>query len=243
MRIPDRGDRPSYILGVNGGPHDGSAALLRDGTLVAMLEQERLNRQRYAFRCSPSGAIAACLAEEGIGLDAVSEIAVGWDVPVLMDVDGRTFDERQFIDWMLGPLTASARQLPRVRYVDHHLAHAASAFSAWPVREGMRARLPAAVHVDGSARPQIVRQGQPRYHGVISAFHERTGVPAVINTSFNLAGEPIVHSADDAISTFLRSELDVLVLDNVVAVKRNRDGKRPSPPRHQVEDQHVSPWT
>jgi carbamoyltransferase len=92
--------------------------------------------------------------------------------------------------------------------------------TAWPVLESARAQAPAAVHVDGSARPQAVRPEQARYYETIDAFRERTGVPAVINTSFNLAGRPIVLSAEDAIDTFLQSELDVLVLEDLVVVKR-----------------------
>jgi hypothetical protein len=68
--------------------------------------------------------------------------------------------------------------------------------------------MPAAVHVDGTARPQFVRrEWTPRYYDVIEAFRDRTGTPAV--TSFKLAGEPIVCSLEDALSTFLRRELDV----------------------------------
>ncbi|HEU5356621.1 MAG TPA: carbamoyltransferase C-terminal domain-containing protein [Actinocrinis sp.] len=85
------------------------------------------------------------------------------------------------------------------------------------VRPGMRPLMPATVHVDGSARPQYVRHDTTaRYHDLIAAFRDLTGTPAVLNTSFNLAGEPIVCSPQDAVSTFLRSELDVLVLDDHV---------------------------
>jgi predicted NodU family carbamoyl transferase len=85
------------------------------------------------------------------------------------------------------------------------------------VRDDVRPLMPATVHVDGTARPQYVRrEWTPRYYDVIEAFRDRTGTPAVLNTSFNLAGEPIVSSPEDAVSTFMRSELDVLVLDDYV---------------------------
>ena len=115
--------------------------------------------------------------------------------------------------------------------------------AAWPVRESARTLLPAAVHVDGSARPQVVRQDQSRYHGVINAFYERTGVPAVINTSFNLAGEPIVLSARDAISTFLRSDLDVLVVGDLIAVKPRSKTRGAGATRQRLESLKFTPWS
>jgi carbamoyltransferase len=102
--------------------------------------------------------------------------------------------------------------------------------AASPVRSQARALLPAAVHVDGSARPQVVHPAQEAFHGVIDAFYQRTGVPAVINTSFNIAGEPIVLSAADAVSAFMRSGLQVLVLDDMVVVKRSGDPESLEPP-------------
>ena len=79
---------------------------------------------------------------------------------------------------------------------------------------------PAITHVDGSSRPQVVhRDVSPRYHRLIEKFDEATGVPLIMNTSFNLKGEPIVGSPADALNTFSRSGLDVLVLENVIVRK------------------------
>lgn len=576
----DTSEKTRYVLGVNTGPHDTSAVLLRDGELVAMLEQERLSRNKHAFSESPWEAIAACLAHECIDISAVAEIAVGWDVPALMEVEGTTFNERDFTAWLLGAAGTSAQRIPPLRYVNHHLAHAASAFytsgkseaailvvdgrgefaattlavggpsgievvktwgthlslghlygwaaewagltmwgtgklmglaaygsacqpvplsvaadgytiddaptadtsvphhfmqlrsrlrnsfrinnypfgqgqpsdvmahadfaasiqaglegvllalakmarretgqttlvlaggvalnctangslirsrlfedvwippfphdagvslgaafiadraatparptpsrlghafwapspeisdrdafellascevsrysdaqlhevvaqhleegrlvgwlqgrgevgqralggrsilcdprkrqmlvhanlvkgrevwrplapavlaehtyrifddpltassefmlAAWPVREAARTLIPAAVHVDGSARPQVVRNDQSRYYGVINAFYERTGIPAVINTSFNLAGEPMVLSARDAISTFLRSDLDVLVVGDLIAVKRPGKTRGVGTPKQRLENLKFAPWS
>ena len=118
-------EKPHYVLGVNTGPHDASAALLRDGELVAMLEQERLSRRKHAFSESPEPAIKACLAHEGIDLSAVDEIAVGWDVPALMEIESNSFNEREFSRWLLGTSATSVQRIPPLRYVNHHLAHAA----------------------------------------------------------------------------------------------------------------------
>lgn len=89
-----------------------------------------------------------------------------------------------------------------------------------PVHERQRATLPAVTHVDGSARPQTVAAANaPRYHRVIEAFGEATGVPVLLNTSFNLRGEPIVNTPAEAYSTFARSEMDFLVLENALVAK------------------------
>lgn len=86
-----------------------------------------------------------------------------------------------------------------------------------PVRAERRDEIPAVVHVDGSGRVQTVER-QPwsaRFRALLEAFHARTGVPLLLNTSFNVNGEPIVCSPDDAIRTFYTSGMDVLYLGNV----------------------------
>jgi carbamoyltransferase len=85
-----------------------------------------------------------------------------------------------------------------------------------PVRS--RRALPAITHVDGSARVQTVSRSQnPRFYELLAAFGRRTGVPVLLNTSFNVAGEPIVESPDDALRTFLACGMDLLVLgDHVI---------------------------
>jgi carbamoyltransferase len=87
------------------------------------------------------------------------------------------------------------------------------------------ALIPAGIHVDGTARIQTVdRVSNPRFYGVIEKFAELTGVPVVLNTSFNLH-EPIVQSPENAISCFLRTQMDVLVLGDFYITDRN-----PKPP-------------
>jgi len=77
----------------------------------------------------------------------------------------------------------------------------------------MRAQSPAVVHVDGTARPQLVdADTAPELHAVLTAYHRRTGVPTLINTSFNLHEEPIVCTAEEAVRAFLESGLDHLLL-------------------------------
>ncbi|MFT5057816.1 MAG: carbamoyltransferase [Planctomycetota bacterium] len=86
-----------------------------------------------------------------------------------------------------------------------------------PVREEKRADLPAITHEDGSGRLQTVfKETNPAYHGMIEAFGKRTGVPVVMNTSFNLKGEPIVESPAHAFNTFSLSGMDLLLLGNYI---------------------------
>ncbi|HHT9119419.1 MAG TPA: carbamoyltransferase family protein [Candidatus Hypogeohydataceae bacterium YC41] len=89
-----------------------------------------------------------------------------------------------------------------------------------PVKEEKRAQIPAITHVDGSARPQTVfKELNPLYYGLIEEFAHLTGVPLLLNTSFNLKGEPIVCTPQDAFNTFSKSGLDLLVLGNYVVKK------------------------
>ncbi len=81
------------------------------------------------------------------------------------------------------------------------------------VREAQRDRIPAVTHVDGTGRLQVVhRSTHPRYGRLIDRFGQATGIPVILNTSFNLRGEPIVNTPEESFSTFMRSGMDVLVL-------------------------------
>lgn len=83
-----------------------------------------------------------------------------------------------------------------------------------------RSEIPAVTHVDGSARIQTIRRDQnPRYYELLKAFEKRTGCPVIINTSFNVRGEPIVESPKDALNCFLHTHMDYLVLGNCLLSK------------------------
>jgi carbamoyltransferase len=91
----------------------------------------------------------------------------------------------------------------------------------YPVRPDKRSVVPAVTHVDGSGRIQTVsRESNPRYWGLIRALERKTGVPIVLNTSFN-ENEPIVHRPAEALDCFLRTRMDVLVLGDHVVTKTN----------------------
>ena len=90
----------------------------------------------------------------------------------------------------------------------------------FPVRPEFRDALGAITHVDGSARVQTLDQTMaPRLHALLVAFGKRTGVPVLLNTSFNVAGEPIVNRALEGYSTFRRCGIDALVAGGVLVTK------------------------
>ena len=90
-----------------------------------------------------------------------------------------------------------------------------------PVRDNKRDLIPAVTHVDGTARLQsIPRATNELFHQLVSTWGEASGVPVLLNTSFNLRGEPIVNTPDEAVSTFSRSGLDLLVMDRFIVTDK-----------------------
>jgi carbamoyltransferase len=86
-----------------------------------------------------------------------------------------------------------------------------------------RSELPAITHVDYSARVQTVHpETHPRYYALLTAFDQRTGCPVLVNTSFNVRGEPIVCTPEDAYRCFMRTEMDYLVLENCLLAKSDQ---------------------
>ncbi len=97
----------------------------------------------------------------------------------------------------------------------------------------IRSVVPAITHVDNSARVQTVdAERHPRMHAIMSAFHERTGCPVIINTSFNVRGEPIVCTPEDAYRCFMGTNMDVLVIDEFVLYKN----EQPEAKEHDVDE-------
>jgi carbamoyltransferase len=99
----------------------------------------------------------------------------------------------------------------------------------------VRSQVPAITHVDYSARVQSVDQRHGRFYRLMKRFHEKTGCPIIVNTSFNLSGEPIVESPQQAYDTFMQSEMDVLVLEDCVLHEAHR------PPGFQARGKGVLP--
>ena len=91
-----------------------------------------------------------------------------------------------------------------------------------------RSTVPAITHVDYSARIQTVdAQRHPRLHRLMAAFKQRTGCPVIINTSFNIRGEPIVCSPEDAYQCFMATDMDVLVMENLILYKQEQPQAKP----------------
>jgi len=89
-----------------------------------------------------------------------------------------------------------------------------------------RSDIPAVTHVDYSARIQTVhKETNPRYHALIQRFNERTGCPVIVNTSFNVRGEPIVGTPDDAFRCFMGTDMEVLAIGNCFLCKEDQDPK------------------
>lgn len=87
----------------------------------------------------------------------------------------------------------------------------------------VRSVVPSITHVDNSARLQTVhRETNPKFHALIEKFHEKTGVPLIVNTSFNIRGEPIVCTPENAYRCFMGTDMDILVLGNYILYKKNQ---------------------
>jgi carbamoyltransferase len=105
---------------------------------------------------------------------------------------------------------------------DHFDLDHASPFMLETCQVRSQLDLPAITHVDGSARPQTVTEANsPVFHALLRAFERLTGCPILLNTSFNLRGEPIVCTPIDALVCFVRSDLDCLVLEDTIVDRRN----------------------
>ena len=93
-----------------------------------------------------------------------------------------------------------------------------------PFKEKGKKEAPATVHVDGTGRPQsVARDDNPLYYDLIKQYMKKTGTPILVNTSFNVRGEPIVCTPEDAVSCFLNTEIDTLVIDKYLVTKKRND--------------------
>jgi len=92
----------------------------------------------------------------------------------------------------------------------------------FPIKKEKQHLLPAVTHVDGTGRLQTVtREIAPRYYSLIEAFYKKTGVPVLLNTSFN-ENEPIVNTPGEALACYLRTEMDMLVMENILVERKRK---------------------
>jgi len=115
------------------------------------------------------------------------------------------FDLRQGSPYML--LVANVAEKQRLRAAGSDTA------TGLALLQLPRSTIPAVTHVDSSARVQTVtKDDNPAYHRLLTAFKERTGCPVLVNTSFNVRGEPIVNTPHDAYACFMRTNIDLLAI-------------------------------
>lgn len=177
---------------------DAAAALLASGEVLARC----VGRSEYGARALGNRSILADPSRPGVA-----------------EHINRSIKNRDF--WM--PFAPSILQEEMDNYVVRsHETFAPHMTITYPTTSLAQEHMPAAVHPrDRTARPQeVVKAWHPEYHALISRFQERTGIGAVLNTSFNLHGEPNVGSAVDAITTVDRSGLRHLVLGQLLLTKR-----------------------
>lgn len=90
----------------------------------------------------------------------------------------------------------------------------------YPFKKKMKTKVPAVVHVDGTGRLQTIgRNANELYYDLIDKYYQKTGIPLILNTSFNIRGEPIVCTPEDAVKCFMKTEIDYLIINNYVIEK------------------------
>jgi len=121
-----------YILGVNIGFHDASAALVKSGKLVTLIEQERVSRKKHAVAETPAKAVKQCIEEAGISFDDIAQVAIGWDLRETAMGKSRRFAPERLGQMIFSELDidkeAATEAARSVVWVDHHIAHAASTY-------------------------------------------------------------------------------------------------------------------
>jgi len=220
FRNPDRDvpDHPFWGPAVNG--HDLARAAREDGQIVNELDEESLI-DRVADDLAAGRIVAwmdgACeFGPRALGHRSLLAAPQSPDTRDRLNRDIKRREEfRPFapvvpIEWADRFFDLPPGGARLARYMS----------GVFPVRQEWRSRLGAVTHVDGSARVQVLdREMAPRLHALLETYGRRTGVPVLLNTSFNVAGEPIVTHALEGYLTFRRCGIDVLVAGSTVVTK------------------------
>jgi carbamoyltransferase len=198
-------------------------AVIRERRLEGRFKIAACDRieERIAELLVTDGVVARCAGRMEFGARALGNrsILANPSDPRVVGVINRMIKSRDF--WMPFAPTVLAERAPDY-LVNPKALRSPYMMLAMPTRPDAREALAAAIHPhDATARPQILeREWNPAYHDVIREFERRTGVGAVLNTSFNLHGEPIVCTADDAVDTFERSGLPHLAVGSWLISKK-----------------------
>ena len=206
---------------------------MRHGYWGPLFDDESIEAalQTYKLRCSkledPAGAAAELLSRGKIlgwfqgrmefGPRALGSRSILAD-PRDPEMNAKVNNAVKFREWWR-PFAPSLKKEAANEYLESATDSPFMVLTA-QVRPEKRAVIPAVTHVDGSARPQTVeKEINPLYWRLIDEFGKRTGVPVIMNTSFNLRGEAIVHTPTDAIRTFFSSGMDALVIGSFLVEK------------------------
>jgi carbamoyltransferase len=196
-----------------------------DGRIDAALIAGGMRRREGApvdvavalIRAGKAGAIYAGRMEYGPrALGARSIIASPHDHAINDDLNKR-LDRSEFMPFAPFVLEEDAERVFEITAVNRYAARFMTITCA--VRPEWRARIPAVVHVDGTARPQIVRDGDnPLFAGILRAFRDQTGIPVLVNTSFNVHEEPIVNRPEECLRALADGRVDFVVTRQAVDV-------------------------
>jgi carbamoyltransferase len=192
---------------------------------------EQLDQVKLPYEVLPDGDIAPCVAEALADQQIAGWFQLGseWG-PRALGARSIVADPRReavrdrvnraikYRDWWR-PFAPSMLAEAAEDYLEGAF-YAPFMLVTFPVLPHRIPELAGVTHCDATTRPQMVRREvNPRYYDMIAAFGERTGVPMVLNTSFNLKGEPMVNTPRDALRTFFSSGLDLLIMNNVLVRK------------------------
>jgi carbamoyltransferase len=133
FNMQSKKSKKSVILGLNGWMergHDASACLLINEKIVAFAEEERFTRKRYSYDSLPINAIAYCLEEGKVSIDEINKVVYGWNMPKIYKMRrGKfPFSKKQILKQLFPPNLYKYTSLPPLEFIDHHLAHASSAY-------------------------------------------------------------------------------------------------------------------
>lgn len=237
-----------YLAGERGGPdglapvtdiylgpdHDARAVrrmVEREGLRGRFEVTEGVSPEDVAARLAEGAVVARCAGRMEFGQRALGNRSILADPrrPEVVETINRQVKYRDF--WMpFAPMVRSERLADYFVLPSEKAVGSPYMMFVWPSTERARRDLPAALHPsDKSGRPQVLAREDNRVCAdLLEAFERRTGVGALLNTSFNLHGEPICLTPEDALSTFERSDLDLLWLGDVLIGRRGRRrGERP----------------
>ncbi|WP_444944865.1 carbamoyltransferase [Microbulbifer sp. ZKSA006] len=171
-----------------------AAKLLADGKIIGWVQ----GRAEFGPRALGNRSILADARSPGIKDEINSRVKFREEFRPLAPSILHEHGEEYFIDYQESP------------YMDRTLMF----------KEAVQEKVPGVVHANGSGRLQTVkREWNERYHSLISSYYDLTGVPLVLNTSFNVMGKPIIDSVEDAIAVFYTTGLDALVIEDYLIVK------------------------